>query len=363
MISSRQMLMFIFLLTIGDSIIVVPSIPAVEARQDAWIVAVFSVAIGSLVVFLYSSLSKLYPRLSLIEYSQLIFGKWIGITISVLFLSYTLIINAMVLREIGDFMTIQILEDTPIEAVLILFTAAVLIVVRLGLEPIVRTSEIFFPYVVVFSLFVIIALLPLIKIDNLFPILAEGFPPIIRGSFTFIAYSFVELTGILMILQFVNENEKLGKSLFIGVLLGGIILAILTALSILILGYENTSRQQYPSYTLVKKINIADFFTRVEALFATIWIITIFFKMTLYFFITILGLSQLFKLKDYRLLVFPYSILLIVLTLIVASNIIIFNYFLKEIMWLTDLTFGFVLPIMLLIVGKYRISKKEEKFN
>ncbi|TVX79721.1 GerAB/ArcD/ProY family transporter [Peribacillus simplex] len=45
-----------------------------------------SVAIAPLlVVFLYDALRKSYPDLTLVEYSQKILGKWLGIAISTIY--------------------------------------------------------------------------------------------------------------------------------------------------------------------------------------------------------------------------------------------------------------------------------------
>jgi spore germination protein KB len=260
-ISSRQLLIFVIIQTIGDSILVLPAITANEAHQDAWIVAVISVGVGSLVAFLYSSLSKLYPKMSLIEYSEKIFGKWLGITIALLFVIYTFIICVLYLREVGDFMTTQILPETPIQAILILTTIVVLFASRLGFEPLIRSSDIFFPYVLLLLLPLIIFLLPDFKITNIKHVFEGGFKPFITGSFTFIAFPFLELVGILMILPYVNEKERIGKSLYIGALLGGLVLIIITSMTIFVFGADIISRQIYPSFILAKNVNVEDFFS------------------------------------------------------------------------------------------------------
>lgn len=263
-ISSRQLLIFVIIQTIGDSILVLPAITSYEAKQDAWIVAVISVGVGSLVVFLYSSLSKLYPELSLIEYSEKIFGKWLGITIALLFVIYTFIICTLYLSEVGVFMTTQILPETPIQAILILTMIVVLFESRLGFEPLIRSSDLLFPYVILLLLPLIIFLLPEFKFANIQPVFEGGFKPIIRGSFTFIAFPFLELVEILMILPYVNEKETIGKSLYIGALLGGLVLIIITSVTNLVFGADLISRQVYPSFILAKNVNVEDFFRELK---------------------------------------------------------------------------------------------------
>lgn len=352
-IGSRQLTILVILYTIGDSILVIPSIVASEAEQDGWVSGIFSVAIGPLlVVFLYDALRKCYPDLTLVEYSQKILGRWLGIAISLLFISYFFITTATYLREIGDFMTSHIIPETPIQVIMFLFMSIVLMAARLGLEPLARSAEILFPFVVLFLSSLMIFLLPEIQFQNLQPVLEGGLKPVIRGSISFIVLPFMEPVAVLMILPFVSQKDRIRKSLFVGQLLAGSVLIIITMLAILVFGADLTSKQIYPSYILAKKINIANFLTRLEAILAGIWFITIFIRFSLFFYVTVLGLAQTLKLQDYRPLVFPFGMILIVFTLIMAPNIVYYNNFISDIWPFYAMTFGFLLPLLLLTIAK-----------
>ncbi|MGW6383966.1 GerAB/ArcD/ProY family transporter [Peribacillus butanolivorans] len=352
-IGSRQLTILVILYTIGDSILVIPSIVASEAKQNGWVSGIFSVAIAPLlVVFLYDALRKCYPDLTLVEYSQKILGKWLGIAISLLFISYFFITTATYLREIGDFMTSQIMPDTPIQVIMFLFMSIVLMSARLGLEPLARSAEILFPFVVILLSSLMILLLPEIKFQNLQPVWEGGVKPVIRGSIPFIVFPFIEPVAVLMILPFVSQKERIRKSLFVGQLLAGSVLIIITMLAILVLGVDLTAKEIYPSYKLAQKINIANFLTRLEAILAIIWFITIFIRFSLFFYVTVLGLAQTLKLQDYRPLVFPFGMILIVFTLIMAPNTVYYSNFISDIWPFYAMTFGFLLPLLLLTIAK-----------
>ncbi|MFF2587110.1 endospore germination permease [Peribacillus butanolivorans] len=352
-IGSRQLTILVILYTIGDSILVIPSIVASEAKQNGWVSGIFSVAIAPLlVVFLYDALRKCYPDLTLVEYSQKILGKWLGIAISLLFISYFFITTATYLREIGDFMTSQIMPDTPIQVIMFLFMSIVLMSARLGLEPLARSAEILFPFVVILLSSLMILLLPEIKFQNLQPVWEGGLKPVIRGSIPFIVFPFMEPVAVLMILPFVSQKDRIRKSLFVGQLLAGSVLIIITMLAILVLGVDLTAKEIYPSYKLAQKINIANFLTRLEAILAIIWFITIFIRFSLSFYVTVLGLAQTLKLQDYRPLVLPFGMILIVFTLIIAPNTVYYSNFILDIWPFYAMTFGFLLPLLLLTIAK-----------
>ncbi|MBK5497336.1 GerAB/ArcD/ProY family transporter [Peribacillus sp. TH14] len=352
-IGSRQLTILVILYTVGDSILVIPSIVASEAKQNGWVSGIFSVAIAPLlVVFLYDALRKCYPDLTLVEYSQKILGKWLGIAISLLFISYFFITTATYLREIGDFMTSQIMPETPIQVIMFLFMSIVLMSARLGLEPLARSAEILFPFVVILLSSLMILLLPEIKFQNLQPVWEGGVKPVIRGSIPFIVFPFIEPVAVLMILPFVSQKDRIRKSLFVGQLLAGSVLIIITMLAILVLGVDLTAKEIYPSYKLAQKINITNFLTRLEAILAIIWFITIFIRFSLFFYVTVLGLAQTLKLQDYRPLVFPFGMILIVFTLIMAPNTVYYSNFISDIWPFYAMTFGFLLPLLLLTIAK-----------
>ena len=105
--------------------------------------------------------------------------------INVLFL-LTLFLGgpATVLHEIGIFMTIQMLPETPIQAIIFLFGALVVLGVRLGLEVLARSAEMLFPWFLLLFLSMSLLLLSEIEWENAMPIFESGLTPISsRGLF------------------------------------------------------------------------------------------------------------------------------------------------------------------------------------
>ncbi len=346
-IGVRQFTILVVLYTIGDAILILPAITAMEAKQDAWIVAILSLAVGLMVIPLFSAVGRLHPDLTLVQVNEKILGKWLGIVASLLFLSYCFLYAAVALREIGDFLTTHIMPDTPIEAIHIVFIMIILLATRLGLETIARSAEILFPWVIILLFILIIFLLPEVKLERVQPVLEEGFKPVLRGSLTFITYPFVELVVLMMIFPFVNQANKITKSLIVGAGIGGVVLTIMMALCLLVLGPDHTARYQFPSYMLAQKINIGEFLQRIEAILAGIWFITLFFRITLYFYSAVLGLAQTLRLKEYRSLILPMGILLVNLSLIISPNIVYIGN-MAPIWPFFDLTYGILLPLFLL---------------
>jgi len=355
-ISVRQFIILVIMITIGDSILVLPTIPALHAKQDAWISGMIALAAGLPIVFMLGTFGKLYPGVTLVQCNEKILGKWFGTAASVLFLFYCVINTAIMVREIGDFMTTQIMPETPIQSIHILFLGIMIIAVRLGLETFARAGEIFFPWFILLFLTLALFLSPQVEIKKMLPIYEEGIKPIIQGSLTFISFPFMELAAFLMVTPYVNQVKERRRGLMIGAVLGWLVLITVMFLCILVLGDDFTARNIYPSYSLAKKISVGRFIERIEAILAIMWILTTFFKTTLYFYAVNLGMAQLLKLKEYRMLTLPSAMLIAVLTLVVSPNITYYSWVVERYWTYFDITFCVLLPLTLL--GVYPFRKK-----
>lgn len=354
-ISIRQFTILVMLTTIGDSILVLPSIATSFAKQDTWISAIIGLAVGLLAVYMFCIVGNLHPELTLIQSSQKILGTWIGSVVSIVFLVYPFITLVAFTREISDFMTTEMMPETPNQAIQILFSCIVVFGVRLGLEVIARTGEIFFPLIIFLFLLLVFFLCPQVEFEKLQPILENGIKPVLHGSLSFIAFPFMELFVFLMIYPYINQPKKIKKGFLQGALLGGLLLIILILISLLVLGADQTSRNMYPTYSLARRVTVGRFIERVEAMLALLWLLTIFMKSTFYFYVFNMGLAQLLKLRGYRMLTLPTALLLIVLAPIIAPNITYYNKVLGEYWPYFDLSYALLLPLLLLVA--YYIRK------
>ncbi|WP_257346991.1 GerAB/ArcD/ProY family transporter [Pseudalkalibacillus decolorationis] len=352
-ISVRQFTILLILFIVGGSILVVPSQLASEAKQDAWIAAILGLVLSLSLVMLYNALGSRFPDMTLAQYSEEILGKWIGKVVSLLFFFYFFEHTAGLLRLIGDFMTTQIMPETPIQAIHIIFLSIIIMGVRLRIEPIARASEIFFPWFILLFFILVISISPHIEVEKIQPI-GEEVKPIVSGAFQFLGLPFLQLEVFLILYPYINRKKEVKKFYLLGTLIGGVFLIVITFLSIAVLGADQSTRQMYPSYSLARKINIGDLFQRVEAIMAFIWFITVYFKMAITFYASTLIFAQTFKLKDYRFLTFPLGIIIIVLSIVDFPNIVYFKQFIKTIWTPYSLTYGLFLPLVLLGVAMLR---------
>lgn len=354
-ISAYQFALLVTLYTVGSAILVIPASMAADSKQDAWIASILGVGAGLLLVWLYSTVGNLFPNRTLVELNEILLGKWLGKVISLLFVVFTFLSCSQVMFYLGNFLTLHILQGTPILSIHIVFMIVVIIGVRYGIESIARCAEILFPVFIILFIILALSVSPQIKVENIQPILETGIKPILRSTLVFLSIASLTLINLLMIFPAcVNTSKKARRSFFIGHFTGGFIMIVIITLSIFILGPSQAARNMYPSYELASRVTIGGFLERIEALLAVMWLFSLYIKISLYFYATVLGLAQMLELKDYRPLTLPIGMIIIVLSVVVYPSVT-YQQNWDTTTWLPYiLTAGLFYPIFLLGVGIFR---------
>ncbi|NOU93845.1 GerAB/ArcD/ProY family transporter [Paenibacillus sp. LMG 31456] len=353
-LQGRQFFILITLHMIGSAVLVMPTVLTVAAKQDAWISAVMVVAAGLGLTWLVYKIYQRFPEQNLIEITQEVFGKRLGTAISFLFFTtYTFVITALVLRNMGDFVITVMLPDTPLGVVDLLFLFVVIMGVKLGLRTTAYAAEIFFPWVFLLFFVLCIGLLSEVKIDFILPIFDTGIKSIIQGALPQIGIPYMESIIFLMITSHIKQGEKVGKMWYMAVLASGLFLLTLTLLSTLVLGPAQTALSVFPTFELAKRIDSS----RVEFFMTFIWFVTVFFRMILFFYITNVGLSLTLKWRDYKFFSYPLAMLVLVGSILFVPN----RSFMSELisMWYNyAFLWGVCFPILLLVISMLRGKKQ-----
>ena len=190
--------------------------------------------------------------------------------------------------------------------------------------------------------------------ENLLPIFEKGIAPSLKGSLYLSSYMTWPFVILLMIYPSSTDNTKQSRNcLFFGYLLGSVMSFICTIMSIMVLGSKITAQAQYPIYLLAKEIDIG-IIDRIEGITAFSWMLSSFTKTLLYLYAGTIGLCQLFKINDYRRIVFPLVLVILVFSGIVYPDAA-YQAKWDTTTWIPFIaTFGAILPILILIITKIK---------
>jgi spore germination protein KB len=357
-ISARQMGILMFPVIVATADLLIPAITAKHAKQDMWISPILASVTGFLVVFIVYQLNKSYPQETIIQYSRRIIGKIPGKILGFLFLSFLLHVNGLIIRQYGEFVVGNTLMYTPMPLVIGSMLLICGLVVRAGLEVLVRTAEIIVPVVILLWIVIIILLIPDMEVKHMFPIMEKGIIPSFMGAIPPMSW-FTHFVLISFFLPFVTDRKNGMKSGMISVIIVMITLFMLNIATLFVFG-GITATFTYPVMSASQYISIADFFEHLESVVMAIWVASVFLKISAYYYALVLGTSQWLNLSDYRIIVFPLGILLVLFSFWSLPNLQEINH-LFQLLPFNNMIFEMVIPLLLLLIHTIRVKSGGNK--
>ncbi|MGN8645863.1 GerAB/ArcD/ProY family transporter [Gracilibacillus sp. HCP3S3_G5_1] len=355
-ISSIQALMLgIASITVTGHLLFIPVIIN-HAGRDSWLSVVLAIFPAVLIGFVISLLAQRYPEHTLIEYCQIILGKWIGKLIAIVFLFYFFHEASLSLRGFGEFYTSAITPRTPILVYFIAMLILATYAVRNRLEILARTNQTFLVLMIPIGIVASILTHKDKDYGNLLPMLEEGFTPVMFGAFNLTSlYSSFIVLG--MIFPYITNKNRL-KRLSIITMIILIIMFIGPVTGVVtIFGEERAMGLYFPTFQSLRDIEIGEF-QRLDIIGVLLWSMGSFSKVTLFFYAIVVGLAQLFQLDDYPILVIPTAALLAILSLITSEDLIGIYRFLMHIYPYFTTFIGLFIPILLLIISQFKQTKR-----
>jgi spore germination protein KB len=332
------------------------------AKQDAWLVLVFAMVGGLILMYVYTKLSAFYPGDSLVQMLPKILGKYLSYPVILIYICYFTYLAARACRDFGELIASTILDETPISLVIGSFMVLMIFCLRGGVETFGRMGEVVFP-VYIFSVLLIWILLLSVdqfNIQNLAPILGNGVKPVLKEVFpAVLTFPFGESIIITMFFPYLNntgDTRKVGMSV---ILVSGILLTMNLIMILSVLGPEIYNLDLFPLLSATRMVSIADFLERFDALIILLMVAGVFFKVGGWTFGAAVGISQLFKLKQSRSVLLGLGTIIPPLSLVFAAD---YSEFIetgfKYVTLYVHVPLQIMLPIFLLCVAIIR-----NKFN
>jgi spore germination protein KB len=225
--------------------------------------------------------------------------------------------------------------------------------VRNGLEVFTRANEIFFPLIMVFFILSMILTSKDIDLQRLLPVADAGVLSMAKGATVPLAW-FGEIVTITTVIPYLNRPRDAHRVASTAILASGFILLVVVVDAIVTFGPDYLDGMVFPGIARYRTINIAGFLGRLEALGMANWVTGGFVKVSVFYWVTVLGIAQVLELKDYRPLVLPVGALLLDLSILNHPRAIDLNHFVVMGLPPFVATFAVVIPLLLLVTALAR---------
>jgi spore germination protein KB len=353
-LSAWQMFLLTFSFTIGTSFFIRPGGLITMAKEYAWSLPLVAGLYGVLIAALWIYLARRHPGLSIIQICLHVFGRKVGFLFACLYIIFFIQIAAWVVRNLGDFIKVNVLMHTPISFVHLTFLLVSAYIVIQGAESLAMLNEFVTPILVIVFWIVFFIMLKGWEWANFGP--AHNFEPLqlINQTKPMLGFPFSETVCLTMFFPFVQK--KLTTSLMTGIGAAAVIIGLNVFFVLGIVGVYRSSHLMYPMFTLAQELPFSFFIDHLEVVVVVIWFSAISMKLSITMYWAVLGLSQSFGLKNRTFT--TLSLIWIILPIsLFFENVIENMIWDHKYSFAFDTFFAVVIPLLLIVVSWIRTKQ------
>ncbi len=328
------------------------------AWTAAWLLTAYVSVIALLLFFIIDRLYRPFEGKDLLDLGEHIGGNIGRIIVGIIVLLFLIYITPVILREFSENMKIIALTRSPLSFVLLFFLTGMIIASYAGLESIVRLSAIIVPIIAVGYLMIITGSLRYIDFSRITPWLGSGpYEIFVKGAPRISVFAGIILVYFLY--PFIRTKKNFTTVGYASVVFSGLFFFIGVLIFSLIFQYPTGTESFLPIYELARLVEYGRFFQRLESMFVIIWVASALLHLSILLFLIAYVFKKTFKLKYYKPLIIPFSIIIFSLAIFshnLLSAIELEKHF-RTFAWMVT----FLLPIVLLIIARFvkQPAKKE----
>ena len=216
---------------------------------------------------------KKFPTFDLIDISEYLGGKILKWIVGILFVGYFIFFAGNLLNMFSTCLEIIYFQLVKPKYIVSLFVISTVLACTMRHNAIFRSTFIFFPFLIISTLFIFIGDFRYFVFEKMYPILGNG------AYTTFIAglsnmFAFQGLAYIYFMPPVLKEPDKLKKVAITSIVLSCIFLLISVAIILFMFNGFVETDELLPLYSAVKYIEFGSFFQKLDSTFVLIWIIS-----------------------------------------------------------------------------------------
>jgi spore germination protein KB len=352
-ISVRQAFILFILFTYSSSLRLFPAVAAKIGERAGWLTPIFAMLPFACLVYIIQALFKNDKEANLSDIIFKTLGKFFGTVLLTLYLIWMMVTVGIFVRYFAERFLSALLPNTPMNFFTVTILATVFYVLQGGIVYISRTAELLF--LIFLAIFAVLFLftIPSIEVINLFPVTHYDILPLIKSS-----YSCISIWGAFTFIFFfgdkINDKEhikRFGMQSTVFLVVTTLMLLIQT---IGVYGYSVIERVSMPYVFVVKSMSLLETIERIESVAVVSWLIVDFVAICLVLYVIVSIIKSLFSLSDEKSLLSPITIFAFIFSQYAAHNRFELEKFSSLISIPVSIIFGFVFPLIILIIGKIR---------
>ncbi len=327
----------------------------ITAGTAAWIMALYAGITAVFLVSLMLFFLKSFPSQDILDITENTFGQAAkkaaaSVAATILFAN-----TATLLHTVAQANHMTSFTQTPIGLILFFYIAITVLAAYAGFEAIVRIHSFWLPAAALICTLVLATGLPLLKADNLMPILGNGAVHVFADGLSGIS-AFNEFMVFLLMIPFLGDIKIARKTAIWGIGISCFFTAACVTYYTMLVPYPLAGKLTLPFYEIVRILSTSRTSQWFESVFFILWV----FGMLLYaaanLYLICHVISKAFDLKSTKALILPIAATLLFAAgaagkAFSADQTLLYNKYIG--------IFSFLLPLALLAAARLKHKKQQ----
>ncbi len=330
-----------------------------KVGHDLWLAAIFAAIIAIPFILIVARLSKLQPEKDLFEIAENALGKLFGKLTNVIFLAYAVLVCAVTLRTMTEFVHVVAMPRTPR-----IFTAIAIILVCAYAASksvtVVARSSVMMLAVFILIILVLVSGSKISSFASITPVFDVSVGEMANQTGSLFLYLFPDIFFLLVPLSQLKTKRSVRNVLLFGFGIGFIILFVSIFISLLSLGERTFVEMHFPLFESTSTTAIGGFIQRIEVVGAISELIATFIKLSIVFHVAARGIVRFTKAEAERDLVFPLALLIAAVSVLLFGNTIELRSFVSM-SFVFSLVVVVALPVVIWVATEIRHASDVKK--
>lgn len=322
------------------------------SKVDTYIAAILGCIFGIIPFFGLMYICNNRNGEDIIDLNKRLFGKIFGNVLNVILNVTFLLLSALVLFNVSQFIDTQYIPDTSPIYVKLLILLAVCYSASKGLSTITKVNQIVAFINLGMFILSIFGMASEVDISNVMPVLKDGSMPVIKSALIYMISSIAPLFLITIVSKNSICDKKYSyKSFLLFYIFSSLIIAVVIFSTISIQGIELVNLYRYPEYVALREFSLFTIIERIERTLSLQFVFNVIMFMVYSFYFVIESIKKMSNSKKDKSYL---SWIIGALSLLIASNLfeneMDLNIFISKYL-IIILLLGIFLPMAITFIG------------
>lgn len=305
-----------------NHVILIPNLLNAAGR-DSWLSVILAYPISLVFLILVYFIIKNSPNEGFFSLIRKRLGRVFSIVFSIPVILFLFASAYITFRDFMIWLKAYFLADSSIFMINCLLIVVCYAITLAGIKSMAISSGFLLPLVVVLGFFISFTNTNLKDPSLLFPILADGYPPLFKGVI-YVLSGLLEIYMVVLLQPYSQDSIKFKHLFILLTVLTGLILGPLSA-AIMEFGPVESIRFQYPAYEQWRVLSIGEFISHLDFFALYQWLSGALIRIGLYMYLLATFFSK--KTKHYRLSPILIGVFYLLLFGLVSINVETYDFY------------------------------------